>query len=275
MLIDKAVRRTAVSLGILIIVLAVLVQGQKAPRKSASPSSSQKELEELKREVRELKQGQEAIQQELDELKRLLARLGPAARPAPPEKISIGGRPIRGDENARVVLIEFSDYQCPYCGLFYRDTLPQLEQEYVKAGKIRYVFNHLPLEEIHGFAFKAAQATECAGEQGKFWELHNRLFADQKALSPGDLTRQASAVGLDMAKFNQCLAGPKSSAVVRASLQEAENLGIEGTPAFVIAVIDTKNPRDPNIKIVAMLGGAQPFPAFKQALDKALARQNP
>ena len=118
----------------------------------------------------------------------------------------------------------------------------------------------------------AHEAAACAGEQGKFWELHNRLFSNPNALSPGDLTKQASSLELDMTKFNQCLAGPGSSAAIRSSVQQAASLGIEGTPGFVIAIIDNKNPRDPNLKIVGLVGGAQPFPVFKQAIDKALAR---
>ena len=274
MMTRKAVRRTPASLGILFVFLAVLAQGQTQSRKAAPAQQSGKEVEELRNEIRELRQGQEAIRKELEEIKRLLLAKAAPARPAPPDKINIAGRPIRGDENARVVMVEFSDYQCPYCGLFFRNTLPQLEQEYIKAGRIRYVFNHLPLEELHGFAFKAAQAAECAGEQGKFWELHNRLFSNPNALSPNDLTKQASSVELDLAKFNQCLASPRSSAIIRASLQQAASLGIDGTPGFVIAIIDAKNPRDPNLKIVGLVGGAQPFPVFKQAIEKALARLN-
>jgi protein-disulfide isomerase len=278
MLIARAARRTAVPFGILTLILAsspaIRAQGRTTPRKAADSQQS-KQLEELRNELREMRQGQEAIQKELDEIKRLLtAKLGAPARPAPPEKISIEGRPIRGDHNARVVVVEFSDYQCPYCGLFFRNTMPQLEQEYIKAGKIRYVFNNLPLEEIHSFAFKAAQAAECAGEQGKFWELHDRLFANQNALSPGNLTTQAASAGLDMAKYSQCVASTGSSAGIRRNLQQAMSLGIEGTPAFVIGIVDAKDLRDPTIKIVATIGGAQPFQVFKQAIDKILASQN-
>lgn len=272
----KAVRRTAVSFGIVIVLLASLlvsvVQGQTAPRKSTSPN---KEQEELRREIRELRQGQEAIQKELQEIKRLLLTKEAAAPPRPvrPEKISINGRPIRGNENARVVVVEFSDYQCPYCGLFFRDTMPQLDKEYIQAGKIKYVFNNLPIAEIHPAAFKAAQAVECAGEQGKFWELHDRLFSNQRALSPSDLTSQAKAIGLDMTKFNQCLESEKAASAIRTGLQEAASLGIQGTPAFVIALVDARNPGDTNIKILSMIGGAQPFSVFKAAIEKALATQ--
>jgi protein-disulfide isomerase len=255
----------------------MLAQGQTAAGKSPPPrQQATSEQEELRREVRELKQGQEAIQKELQEIKRLLlAKAAAPARPAPPEKISIAARPFRGDENARIVLVEFSDYQCPFCGRFFRDALPQIDREYIKTGKIKYVFNHMPLEEIHPRALQAAQAAECAGEQGKFWELHDRMFGNQNALSPADLTSQAKAIGLDMPKFSQCLESGRTSAAIQASQEQAASMGIEGTPAFVIGLLDPKNPRDPNLKILGLIGGAQPYTVFKAALEKALGRPNP
>jgi protein-disulfide isomerase len=264
-----AARRAAISFGMLIAILPGLALSQT---KSATPppNPSKNEQEELRREIRELRQGQEAIQKELQEIKRLLLAKE-AARPARAEKISISARPFRGNQNARVVLVEFSDYQCPFCGRFYRDTLPQVEKEYIQAGKIKYVFNNLPLEELHSSAFRAALAVECAGSQGKFWDLHARLFANQNALAPSDLATQAKAIGLDMGQFNGCIESEKTAAGVRAGLEEAASLGIQATPTFVIGLIDAKNPDDTNIKIVSMISGAHPFQVFKAAIDKALA----
>ena len=104
----------------------------------------------------------------------------PAAKAGPPEKISIAQRPSRGNDVARVVVVEFSDYQCPFCALFFRQTLPQLDQDFIKTGKIKYVFNNVPLDQIHPTAFKAAEAAECARDQGKFWEMHDQIFTNQK-----------------------------------------------------------------------------------------------
>lgn len=264
----KAVRSTIISLALLIAVLPGLTRSQ-TPGQSR-PSDEQ---QEIRKEIRELKQGQEAIQKELQEIKRLLMarEAGRAGAPPRPENISISGRPFRGSQNARVVLIEFSDYQCPFCGRFYRDTLPQLDKAYVEAGKIKYVFNNLPLEELHSSAFRAAQAVECAFDQGKFWELHNRLFANPNALAPSDLAIQAKASGLDVTQFNQCLESGKTSAVVRAGIEMAESIGIQATPTFVVGLVDAKNPDINNIKIVGLISGAHPFAVFKTAIDKALA----
>jgi len=268
----KGVCRTAVSSIMLIAVLSGMARSQ-TPEKSV-PSGTD-EQQEIKREIRELRQGQEAIQKELQEIKRLLLARDAAGpvRPARPENISIGGRPFRGNQNARVVLIEFSDYQCPFCGRFYRDTLPQVEKEYIGAGKIKYVFNHLPLDDLHPVAFKAAQAVECAGDQGKFWDLHGRLFANQSLLASVNWTVQAKAIGLNLPQFDQCLESGKTEAAVRASVEQAGSLGIQATPTFVIGLVDAKNPGDTNIKILTVIGGAYPFPVFKAAIDKALATQ--
>ena len=269
----EAVRRAAVSVVILAVVLVSVAVGQTTPGKS---SKSRNELEELRREVRKLRQEQAAIKKELRELRELLLAQKAAAnaRPAAPTTIGFGGRPFRGNDNARVVIVEFSDYQCPYCGLFFRDAMPQLERDYIQAGKIKYVFNNLPLDEIHPLAFKASEAAECAGEQGKFWELHDWMFANQKTLAQANLTSQAKTLGLDLTKFNQCLASDKTAAAIRANVAEAESLGIDGTPTFVVGLVDAKNPRDNNIKIVGMLAGAQPFSVFKAAIEKALATKN-
>jgi protein-disulfide isomerase len=269
MLINKAVLAVALSICAGPLSSSILAQ---TPGKSA-PVVSPGTEEELRREIRELKQGQEAIQKELQEIKRLLlAREAAAAKPARPDRISIASRPFRGNGSARIVMVEFSDYQCPYCGRFYRDTLPQVDKDYIQSGKIKYVFNNLPLDDLHPVAFKAAQAAECAGEQGKFWDLHGRFFSNQNLIGNGDVASQAKAVGLDMTRFDQCLQSGKTEAAVRAGVEQAGSLGIQATPTFVIAQVDSKNPEDPNVKILTVIGGAYPFPVFKTALDRALAQ---
>ena len=161
----KAVIRTAISFALLSGLIAALATAQTEPsrRPRTQPAANtKKEQEEIKKEIRELKRGQEEIRKELLEIKQILLARQPPTRPEPPEKISIAARPSRGSETARVVVVEFSDYQCPFCALFFRQTLPQLDQEYIRTGKIKYVFNNVPLDQIHPAAFKAAEAAECA-----------------------------------------------------------------------------------------------------------------
>lgn len=269
----EAIRRTAVSFGILVVLLVQLSAGQTAPGKSATRPKSNNEREQLRKEIRELKQGQEEIRKELFQIKQMLLERQAPARPARPEKISIAARPSRGAEMARVVVVEFSDYQCPFCALFFRQTLPQLDQDYIKTGKIKYVFNNVPLDHIHPAAFKAAEAAECAGDQSRFWEMHDKIFTNPRTLSPADLTTHAKAIGLDMTQFSQCLDSGKTTPAVRAGLVQAANVGVDGTPTFVIALTDARNPNDPNVKVLSIISGAQPYAVFKSALDKALATQ--
>jgi protein-disulfide isomerase len=126
----------------------------------------------------------------------------------------------------------------------------------------------LPLESIHKFAFKAAEAARCAGEQGKFWEMHDRLFANQTALEPAK--PHAEAIGLDVPKFEGCLSAGKYAEAVRKDAAEGAKAGVNGTPAFFLAYTD---PASSKVKTVARLTGAQPFTAFKAQIDKLLAEQ--
>jgi hypothetical protein len=144
---------------------------------SAQPSE---ELKVLQKEIEALKEGQIAIQQELQEIKSLLrARQAPQLAETQEVVFSIDDDPFRGDRSAKLTLIEFSDYQCPFCARHFREILPQIEREYIKSGKVKYVFRHFPIESIHKEAFKAAEAANCAGEQGKYWEMHAQRFAQR------------------------------------------------------------------------------------------------
>ena len=241
-----------------------------------SPGSAQssEELKALRRDVEAIKQGQEQLQKDLQEIKSMLRAPRPMPAPgqapttaAPPNTvIALNGDPVKGDRAARVVVIEFTDYQCPFCSRHVRDTLPQIEAEYVKTGKLRYVTREFPLESIHPQAFKASEAALCAGDQGKYWEMHDRLFANQRALGPEQLPAHAQAVGLDEAKFTACLGGGAKAAKVRKDLAEGTKLGVTGTPAFFIGVAEGAN-----VKVSRVIRGAVPFAAFKDAIDAALA----
>ena len=130
------------------------------------------------------------------------------------------------------------------------------------------VFLDMPIESIHRLAFKAAQAASCAGEEGKFWEMHDRLFANQKALEPW--TAHAEAVGLDAAKFEACLASGKFDREIRRHMGEARRAGVNGTPAFLIGRTD---PDSSKVKVLAVLKGAKAFPDFKAELDRLLEEE--
>jgi protein-disulfide isomerase len=146
--------------------------------------------------------------------------------------------------------------------------VPQLQREYIDTGKLRYAARDFPLESIHPQAFKAAEAAHCAGEQKLYWEMHERLFANQRALGPGDLSRYAQALNLDVPAFESCLASGRHAARVRQGLSDGQKAGVSGTPTFFLGVVEGDGQK---LKVVRVLRGAQPYSAFKEAIDQALA----
>lgn len=186
----------------------------------------------------------------------------PAAAVTPgPVTIDVDDNPAKGPADAKVLIVEFSDFQCPYCARFTQQTLPSILSEY--SDRVRFVFMNFPLTSIHPDALKAAEASECAYDQGAFWEYHDLLFQNQSALDVESLKSYAASLGLNTNEFNDCLdSGEKTDDVekdmtaAQKAVQEA-NLDRFGTPAFFI---NGKH-----------FGGAQPFEAFKQVIDAALA----
>jgi protein-disulfide isomerase len=168
--------------------------------------------------------------------------------------LAVGDAPVRGNPRAPVTVVEFSDFQCPYCGQA-RPTVMRVLHTY--GDKVRWVFRHFPLG-FHSQARKAGEAAVCAGDQGHFWEMHDRLFAHQDQLDVPDLKKHAAALGLDTAAFDACLDSGRHAALVEEDSEEGARLGVSGTPAFFI---DGRP-----------LVGAQPFDAFADIIDDELAR---
>ena len=144
--------------------------------------------------------------------------------------------------------------------------MPQIEKEYVETGKIKHVFMDFPLP-MHSNAMKASEAGLCAGDQGKFWEMHDKLFANQQALKQEDLVKHAEALGLDTAKFKECLDSGKHAEDIKKSMTEGQKAGISGTPAFLIGYIEP----DGNVRATKKVVGAQPYASFKAAIDELLS----
>ncbi|MBY0505665.1 MAG: DsbA family protein [Bryobacteraceae bacterium] len=228
----------------------------------------------LKKEIEALREGQKAIQKDLEEIKALLkSRPAAAAPPTGPALqnvlVSSDGVLVRGDLKAPVTIIEYTDLQCPFCSRHAQGTFSQIENEYVKSGKVRYIVKDFPLESIHPNAFKAAEAGRCAAEldKTKAWDMHDRLFANQQRLGPEQLPQYADALGLDVEKFKACLSSGKFAEAVRKDMAEAQGAGVTGTPAFLIGVTD---PKTLKMKPQKSLTGAQAFNAFKAAIDGML-----
>jgi protein-disulfide isomerase len=179
------------------------------------------DLSELKKEVEALKKGQLQLQRELQEINVLLRRRQPSATDVQNVVLPIDGFPSKGSQTAKLILIEFTDYQCPFCSRHVQQTLPQIERDYVNTGQVRYVVRDFPLESIHKDALKAAEAAHCAGEQGKYWPMHDQLFANQNALGRDDLSADAGALGLDVQGIRRCLDSDKYAAKIRQDLAGA------------------------------------------------------
>lgn len=186
------------------------------------------------------------------------------APPQPQAKVDVntGHLPLLGNRNAKVTVIEFSDFQCPFCRKYWTETLPQIEKEYIDKGLAKYAFRHFPLS-FHPQAMMAAIASECANEQGKFWEFHDKLFEEQEKQSQGtiqfskdDMKQWAQELSLNTDVFSQCLDSEKYKSLVKKDFEEGQAAGVSGTPAFFVN----------GKKIV----GAQPFSAFKTLIDKEL-----
>jgi protein-disulfide isomerase len=201
----------------------------------------------------------------------------PGVRPAAPrpvavptEPLSLAGATVVGDSAAPLVMVEFSDFQCPYCGRFARETLPQLTKKYVDTGRMRIAFRNLPLA-IHPFAQKAAEGALCAGESGQFWRMHDLLFQDQNGLGEDAIVGKALSLGLAEPAFRACLNGTER-AQVEEDASIAKNLGLTGTPSFFVGTSQDGGRR---VRVLVALAGAQPPTEFAKAIDAALAKAAP
>jgi len=248
----------------------------------AAAAQTPDELRALGKDVEALKAGQAAIQKELAEIKGLLqGAIQPqaAAAPAAPTSaieqtnisLSLAGAPVLGENNAKVTLLEFTDYQCPFCSRHFRQTWPQIEQDYIKTGKVKLVLRDMPLEQIHPLALKAAEAARCAGDQGKYWEMHDRLFSNQTTLARKDLSGHAQAVGLDVKEFDKCVDSAKQATKVRTDTIDATRATARGTPIFFLGLTQ---PNSLELKAVRVIRGAQSYAVFKEAIDGLLASAN-
>ncbi len=253
---------------------AVLGAGLLQP---AAALGQEPDLAGLPAQVEKLNAGQEALRKELQavqgQLREITALLKarpaqPAAAPQParPAELVTDGAPFKGSPDAPLTIVEFSDFQCPFCKRHWDQTYAQLDRDYIATGKLRYVFRHFPIERIHPQALKAGEAAECAAAQGKFWEMHDRLFLNQQALMPADLVIHAQALGLDQTQFTSCLDG-QMTARVRADLTMGAQVGVRATPSFFLGVTIP----DGKIKVVQKLSGALPFATFKSTIDGLLA----
>lgn len=169
------------------------------------------------------------------------------------------GDPSLGPDNAPITIVEFSDYQCPFCTKWHTEVFTRLMNDY--KGKIRFIYRDFPLYSIHPQAQSAAEAANCAGEQGAYWEFHNALFSEKYSLGSDAYTRYAAEVGLNPNQFAQCLSEHRFKSEVDADFKYASSIGVSSTPTFFVN----------GLAVV----GAQPYEVFQQLIDKELAGEIP
>jgi protein-disulfide isomerase len=170
-------------------------------------------------------------------------------------EVSEDDDPSLGSADAPVVIVEFSDFQCPFCGRFSAETFPLIKENYIDTGKVRLVYRDLPLP-FHPDAQETAEAAECADDQGKFWEYHDAIFENQDSLDTTSLKQYAKDIGLNTEDFNSCLDSGKHTQEVKKDFSDAGAAGVTGTPTFFIN----------GIKVV----GAQPYSVFQQIIESEL-----
>ncbi len=191
----------------------------------------------------------------------------PALQPSVPQEkvtLTLHGDYSLGRADAPVVIVEYTDYQCAFCERFRAETFPEIRKNLIDTGKARFVKRDLPLP-AHPGAMKAAEAARCAGDQGKFWEMHDRLSAHFSSLGPDAYARFARELSLDVQEFRSCLDSDRHMADIQASARGAGAIGIGATPSFVVGTISG------NVLEGVRITGAQPYGVFEKAITDLLA----
>jgi len=262
-----------VAIGVLLMVAAAHPSGAAQAVPEATPPATQVAppsevptderglLTEILKELR-------GMRTDIRNLQRALQPQRPTA-PAPvpvPSSIKLGSGTSLGRSDAKVAIIEFSEFQCPFCKRYSDQTFAKVKESYVDSGKVLYEFRDYPLVGIHPQARPAALAARCAGNQGAFWRMHDELFKAQSSLGQDLFTQLATTLALDADRFQKCLADPMQDKSLSDEMAAAEALGVRATPHFFLGRV-----KDGSLISVRTLSGAQPIESFRAAVDALLA----
>ena len=252
---EKIIKKSTYNMLITSIIITIGIAAFFIGSYTTNLNSDQISQEEFKNEIAKL------------ELKILEKQL-PTKQPNIPLKISADNDPIIGNPNAPITIIEFSDFQCPFCAKFHIQTLPLIMNEYINKGQVKLVFRDFPIQSIHPNALPASVAAECANEQGKFKEMHDKLFEKQNEWSNQTtdnviitFNQYAFEMGLEEKRFEDCLKNGKYIEEIQKDLDDGRTYGISGTPGFFVG--------NDQIGFIE-LKGAQPFENFKKVIDSQL-----
>ena len=250
--------------------LGILVLSILAASSAGARQVSGDDFAKLQNDVARLNLQQQQILTALDEIKKMMR--GPAPPELkPPQTMNLAGESFKGERGAKVALIEYADFQCPFCRRFDHDVYPQIRDSYVNTGKLKYFHRDMPLP-FHQGAMPAARAAHCASEQGKFWEMHDSLLGDAASLTTADIDARAANLGMNVPQLDKCISSDRFSDIIQRSMSEANAMQISGTPTFIIGTLDN----DGNLMSVkSTVVGASPFESFKAALDPLVADGKP
>lgn len=263
---EMLVRRATALLGLMMVL--VLVLGVAPP----AVAGDREDLAAIRAELEALRESQQRTQADLSEIRKLLEGARAQAREEPrfePAPVELGASPVRGDPAASLFLVEFSDYQCPFCRRHAQQVLPELLRNYIDTGKVKYVMKEFPIPSLHPQAEGASLAALCAQDQGKYWEMHDALFAKGGDMGPEQLKARAAEVKLEAGKFAACLDGEQHAARVAADQAQGQKLGVRGTPNFFLGRADPENPGQ--VILTQRIPGAVAYPVFSAAIDALLA----
>jgi len=180
----------------------------------------------------------------------------------PTPRVGLNGDPRMGNAEARIGIVEFTDYECPYCRSFYTQVFPKLKKEYVDTGIVQFISKNLPLTRIHPQALPAALAAIGAGNQGKYWEMDQALYTNQERLGTGLYSDLAGNLGLDEGKFSACLNDPAQGRKILRNVDQAQRLGINSTPSFLLGKIEGDT-----LQVIRLARGAPGFEVFAQEIE--------
>jgi len=181
-------------------------------------------------------------------------------------RLTLSGQPSLGSPNAPVVVVEFTDFQCPFCSRFHSQTFPLIRKAYIVPGRVRYVTMDFPLTTIHSDALRAARASHCGEEQGRYWETHEALFSQRGQLGRGNILTVANGLGLNAQRFAACLDNAANDERIQRDISQGRAIGISGTPTFVLGRAIGRT------VVGRVVVGAQPYEVFDDLIRALLDR---
>jgi protein-disulfide isomerase len=266
-LLPRALRGLCLLAAASVLLTPALCGAETTSANAAAPATDQDASQAILQELREIRRVLEKIEQQgLDR---------PARRPDTPKTASVAigkENAMLGAADAPVTVVEFTDYQCPFCKRFIQSTFPLLKRDFIDTGKVRWIVRDLPLG-FHPNANKAAQAAHCAGEQGKFWEMRDTLFRNNTNLGIEQLPVYAREIGLDGDAFDACLSSDRHQAQMTQDSQEASRIRVTGTPSFVIG--KTAGDTVSGQLIIGAQAQAVFTAAIQRVLEQTAAGKNP